>query len=132
MICRDKIGSSEPWLGNTDLIECGSSRCFDQKQIHQINKWICTLQPKKYNLYWVCLFCSKNLSFRCPIQKKIVRIAISSKEKLCLTFLPTESPKITHFKFVLDNPFVVAILGTKLLTNCVQSAKITHNSEQIE
>ena len=28
------------------------------------------------------------------------------------------------------NPFVVAILGTKFFTTCVQSAKITHNSEQ--
>ena len=27
------------------------------------------------------------------------------------------------------NPFVVAILGTKFLTNCVYSSKITHNSE---
>ena len=30
----------------------------------------------------------------------------------------------------LDNPFVLAILGTKFLTTCVKSAKITHNSEQ--
>ena len=45
-----------------------------------------------------------------------------------ITYLATVYTK----GYWLDNPFVVAILGTKFLTACVQSAKIMHNSEKYQ